>query len=310
MYTIIGGDGSEYGPVTADQIRTWIAAKRASLDTMAKAQGTEDWKRLSEFPEFQPGATGVAPPMPATLSPEASASDIAAQILAQHGRVTIGDAFERSWELLKSAFWPIVGTAALSLVGQLVTGQIFGRTIVPGTFTHAITDPDAQVSFFSPFFVGNVAIGASLFMLFSGLYVYFLKRYRGEPVTVGDAFCGFSRHALFLILAGLLGSLLVTIGFMMLLIPGIYLCVAYIYTPILILDKKLGVWTAMEVSRRLVTAHWFTVFFMLLTGFLIELLGLVCLGFGIFVSYPIVCGAIAASYEMIVNPRRVTIPTT
>ena len=33
MYTIIGGDGKEYGPVTAEQIRSWIAAGRANLET-------------------------------------------------------------------------------------------------------------------------------------------------------------------------------------------------------------------------------------------------------------------------------------
>jgi uncharacterized RDD family membrane protein YckC len=55
MFTIIGGDGKEYGPVSADQIRGWIAAGRANLDTKAKAVGTEDWRRLAEFPDFSAG---------------------------------------------------------------------------------------------------------------------------------------------------------------------------------------------------------------------------------------------------------------
>jgi uncharacterized RDD family membrane protein YckC len=52
MYTIIGGDGREYGPVTADQVRAWIAAGRANLDTQAKELGTTEWKRLGELPAF------------------------------------------------------------------------------------------------------------------------------------------------------------------------------------------------------------------------------------------------------------------
>ena len=53
MFTILGGDGKEYGPVTAEQIRAWIAGGRANLDTKAKiVGGTEDWKRLGELPEF------------------------------------------------------------------------------------------------------------------------------------------------------------------------------------------------------------------------------------------------------------------
>jgi uncharacterized RDD family membrane protein YckC len=52
MFTIIGGDGREYGPVTADQVRTWIKAGRANLDTQARALGETDWRRLGDFPEF------------------------------------------------------------------------------------------------------------------------------------------------------------------------------------------------------------------------------------------------------------------
>jgi uncharacterized RDD family membrane protein YckC len=73
MFTIIGGDGKEYGPVTADQIRAWITAGRANLDTKAKPAGTEDWRRLGDFPEFAaPGTPGTlaAPGVPPIDSAE------------------------------------------------------------------------------------------------------------------------------------------------------------------------------------------------------------------------------------------------
>lgn len=52
MFTIIGGDGKEYGPVTAAQVRAWIAAGRANLQTKAKAMGSDEWRTLADFPEF------------------------------------------------------------------------------------------------------------------------------------------------------------------------------------------------------------------------------------------------------------------
>ncbi len=66
MFTIIGGDGKEYGPVSADQIRSWIETGRANLQTRARLDGTETWKALGEFAEFggadpAPGATAIAP---------------------------------------------------------------------------------------------------------------------------------------------------------------------------------------------------------------------------------------------------------
>jgi len=52
MYRIIGADGKEYGPVSADQLRQWIAEGRANADTRALPEGTSNWKRLAEVPEF------------------------------------------------------------------------------------------------------------------------------------------------------------------------------------------------------------------------------------------------------------------
>ena len=52
MFTIIGGDGQEYGPATVQQLRAWVAAGRANLDTKAKAVGSDEWRRLGDFPEF------------------------------------------------------------------------------------------------------------------------------------------------------------------------------------------------------------------------------------------------------------------
>ena len=59
MFYIIGGDGKEYGPATADQVRAWLNAGRANLDTKAKALGSEEWRRLGDYVEF---AGPAAPP--------------------------------------------------------------------------------------------------------------------------------------------------------------------------------------------------------------------------------------------------------
>lgn len=74
MFIIIGGDGKEYGPVTTDQVRTWIAAGRANLDTQAKLEGSGEWRRLGDYAEFS-GAP-VPPVMggPTVVATDASAA--------------------------------------------------------------------------------------------------------------------------------------------------------------------------------------------------------------------------------------------
>jgi hypothetical protein len=56
MFTIIGGDGREYGPVTTEQVRAWIKAGRANLETKARSAGADDWLTLGDFAEFNPEA--------------------------------------------------------------------------------------------------------------------------------------------------------------------------------------------------------------------------------------------------------------
>ncbi len=75
MFIIIGGDGREYGPVTAEQIRAWMAAGRANLETRAKAVGSEEWRPLGDYAEFaSPDGPPIIDPVRASVASEALAS--------------------------------------------------------------------------------------------------------------------------------------------------------------------------------------------------------------------------------------------
>jgi uncharacterized membrane protein YjgN (DUF898 family) len=77
MFMILGGDGKEYGPVTAAKIQEWIQGGRANLQTRARRVDETDWKTLGDYAEFaapppaanpgvDPAATVVPAPAPAT----------------------------------------------------------------------------------------------------------------------------------------------------------------------------------------------------------------------------------------------------
>ena len=61
MYTILGSDQKEYGPVGADQVRLWIIERRLNANALARIEGATDWKPLSSFPEFT-STLGVVTP--------------------------------------------------------------------------------------------------------------------------------------------------------------------------------------------------------------------------------------------------------
>lgn len=78
MYKILGADQKEYGPVSVETLRQWIAERRANGQTMVCLDGTTDWKPLATFPEFSEalaGAFGAAPaPAGAGVTPQIAAS--------------------------------------------------------------------------------------------------------------------------------------------------------------------------------------------------------------------------------------------
>ena len=52
MFRILGADGREYGPVTAEKIREWIGQNRANALTKVLPEGSTEWRTLATFPEF------------------------------------------------------------------------------------------------------------------------------------------------------------------------------------------------------------------------------------------------------------------
>jgi TM2 domain-containing membrane protein YozV len=79
MYKIIGADGKEYGPVSAELLRQWIQQGRVSPQTQACQEGSTDWKPLGNFPEFG-FALNTPPVMAPPLKDERASKKIAAGV--------------------------------------------------------------------------------------------------------------------------------------------------------------------------------------------------------------------------------------
>ena len=63
MYTILGSDQKEYGPVDEATVVQWIQSGQANAQTMIHKQGASDWQPVSNFPEIAGVLGGGAAPM-------------------------------------------------------------------------------------------------------------------------------------------------------------------------------------------------------------------------------------------------------
>ena len=225
-------------------------------------------------------AAGAAPPPP---GPNGAA--LAQEILARDYTLNIRSCIRRGWQLLKGEFWPFVGIAFL-FIALFGFASSFG-----GNFIRHQSGGAGPM---------EVTSGVAMLVwgpLMGGLLFYFLKKIRREPATVETAFCGFSALFLQLFLTGFVTCLLTWLGFVCLILPGIYLLVAWMFALPLVVDKQLDFWSAMELSRKVVTKHWFK---FLGFGIVLQLLifaGVLALIVGIFVMSPLVLAAMMYAYE-------------
>jgi len=87
MYDIIGGDGKQYGPLSADQVRAWLAEGRLNANSSVRSDTDPQWKPLRDFPELQPLCSGN---VPAAEAPKTCGIAIASLVLGILGPCTLG----------------------------------------------------------------------------------------------------------------------------------------------------------------------------------------------------------------------------
>jgi len=69
MYKIIGQDGKEYGPISAEQLRRWIAENRVESRTPVFTDGAKDWTFVGLLPEFAGQFSASSSQIPPPVAP-------------------------------------------------------------------------------------------------------------------------------------------------------------------------------------------------------------------------------------------------
>ncbi len=186
----------------------------------------------------------------------------------------VQDYIKQGWEMFKEHIGEFVGFTLLIFVISAVSSKFA--------------------------FFGSFLFSALASPLYAGFGIVAFKLISGKSFQFGDFFNGFN-YFLPLFLAGLAGGFLVSIGMVLLLIPGIYLAVAYMFTTFLIIDYRMDFWQAMETSRQIITKNWFTFFGFAFALFALNFLGALALGVGLLVSIPVSACAAAIAYKEVIG---------
>lgn len=241
MFMMIGGDGREYGPVTADELRAWITDGRANGQTPVRAQGDTEWHPLSTYPEFADAlrVAGVVVSPPSPTPPTGPTDEVAARFDEDDlgNDLDVSDCLGRGWMLLVNHFF-LIAAAVLLVWGIQLAGAF--ATCVGG-------------------FVAIVIAGA----LHGGLMILCLNLIRDRPASLRDVFSCFGASFLNLMLVWIFTHVVSGIGFFFCILPGIYLKVIWAFGLPLAADRGIPMWPALEISRKVVQRH-----FLKITGLL------------------------------------------
>ncbi|WP_160152076.1 hypothetical protein [Microbulbifer sp. ALW1] len=209
--------------------------------------------------------------------------------LAGDYQVNVGDTISEAWARTKGnkgTVWLgvllyLVAYIGISVVATMITGQ-------------SITDPDANQGVGA--ILSNLIIVAASAPLGAGMMMIGVKIARDEQVSGTEVFAHFDK-ILPLAVCMILTYLLVTLGFILLVLPGIYLMVGYCMSIPLIVDKNMGPWQALETSRKAVTKHWFPVFGFLIVMLLLYVAGFLALLIGLIWAIPTLAIAYGVLYR-------------
>ena len=212
----------------------------------------------------------------ATQGPTETAPSAKGEVALNNYQFNFGEYLSKGWKVFAQNMGGFIGFTVVMILINMVLGVIpvIGQ-------------------------IATIVVGAPLM---AGYYVVARKLMNDESTSFGDFFGGFD-YFLPLFLASLVSSIFIMIGMFLLLIPGIYLAVGYMFTSLVIINRELGFFEAVELSRKLITKKWFAFFGFSIVIMLINVVGLMLLGVGLLFTLPFTVCAIAVAYDDIVNKQ-------
>lgn len=219
------------------------------------------------------------------------------QALAGDYSIAVGDVMSEAWNLSNGAKLNIHLSLLVYFVAYIVVMIVVGIALN----MIGLGSPDELGAGFLIMLALNTVIAGILISfatapLWVGVMYLGVKRSVNEQLQPSSVL-NYFYATVPLGLAFVLMYILISIGFFLLIIPGIYLSIAYSMSLILVVDKGMSPWKALETSRKAVTKHWFSLFVLFLAISIINALGTIPLGLGLIWTVPMSIIAYGIAYR-------------
>jgi len=242
--------------------------------------------------------------------------------------VDVFDFIRQAWELFRQDPGKYIGFSLILFVVYLIE-QIFGVLLDPEKYGGAYQyhSPEMYPAMALVLIVISVVLSLLTIPLNVGFSIVGFKQMSDQKPDFSDFFHGY-RYWTSLIASALvqgvivfivlfvvaivavfirefarntflhdIATLFVLLMLLLFLVSLIYITVIYIFSQMLIIDRRLGFWQAMELSRKVVSKQWFSVFGLVFIVGLLNILGALAFIVGLLITVPVSNLALAVAYR-------------
>lgn len=201
--------------------------------------------------------------------------------LAGENRIGVGEILGESWRAMKGfkltchiAFVVyIVAAIVIMVIAGFPVGFLLGASGADPMAINAVAS------------VTQTIASLIIMPIYFGIHIMAIRHIAQRSTPMGTMFQFFGKIPR-LFLTYIIMSLLIVLGLMLLVLPGIYLMVAYMYAMPLVVEKDMKVWQALETSRKIITKNWFPLFGILFLLMLANILTIFTLGIAMIWTLP------------------------
>lgn len=209
------------------------------------------------------------------------------------------ESMKSAWAILKgmkTTFWlAVIAYSLIAMALEFVLSRALGYSMFAEEYQ------PIQI-------IGTVISTLLLSPMAAGLYMITIKHSVGAKIGVGELFSYFHK-ILPIFLTTILIYLLVGIGLILLIIPGIYLLVCFSFSLFLVVEKDMSPIEALKTSRKAVHQQWFQTAGLLLLSVLVCILGAVALLVGLLWAIPLTALTLALVYRDVFGVEDKTLNT-
>lgn len=200
-------------------------------------------------------------------------------------QLQLGAILEHAWRLTDGNKWTAQLAGLYYGLAYLAAALAVAIPSVVDIDLKTIRSTAGVLEAVSPGFIGQLLLTAFVLPLSVGLFMTGLRMARRQRTDATEVFRYFAWTISLFVTAAVM-YVLMALGTLLFIVPGVYLAVAWLYAMPLVVERGLGPWQALETSRRALTHRWFTLFGFLIFETVLGLLGILTLGIALIWIFP------------------------